>query len=108
MRKYKNKKLGFTFYVDTWKEHTDEKLRVYDSNKDYCDYIEEFSIINNCEHLKITPERYVKELVKILKNADDMYDFMKEFSYDFTIEENVGQEQDDLTNVFGNYLIFMR
>ena len=107
MKAYKNKKLKFTFYVDTWKEHTDEKLRVYDSNKNYCDYLEESGIYESCEHLEITPQEYIKQFIRQLKNADDLYEFISLFSYDFTIEENKGQLQDDMTNVFGKWLVFM-
>lgn len=107
MKKYKNKKLGFTFYIDKWNEHTDDKLRIYDSNKDYCDYIEEDSVWNCCERDNSTPQKYIKSLAKQLQNAEDMYEFMSLFSYDFMIEKNFGQEKDDLTNVFGEWLVYL-
>lgn len=102
-----NKQLDIVFYVDEWNEHTDEKIRIYDSNKDYCDYLEESSVLESCEHLEQTPEQYIKDLVSILENANDIKDFCNEFLYDYMIEENNGQERDDMTNVFGKWLVIL-
>lgn len=103
-----NKQLDIVFYVDEWNEHTDEKIRVYDSNKDYCDYLEEESVLCESATYELSEQRIINDFVKDLENAYDIYDFCEKFLYDYEIEEYTGQERDDFTNVFGKWLIILK
>lgn len=102
-----NKQLDIVFYVDDWYEHTDEKIRIYDSNKDYCDYLEEESVWNESINYETSEQKVIENFVKDLENASNIDDFCGKFLYDYMIEENKGQERDDLTNVFGKWLVIL-
>lgn len=105
MKELTNKNLNFTFYVNDWADHTCEKIRVYDSNKEMIDYLEEFSVLESCDYLQETPQDYIDAFAETLERAKTIRDFMNEFAYDYYVVED--DPENDLLNHLGEYTIEM-
>lgn len=52
------KSINADIYLDKWRENAD-KIRMYDSNKEYLGYYEPDSVIRNAEKQGITEQQYL-------------------------------------------------
>lgn len=75
MTQQHNKFLNADFFIDKWSENAD-KIRVYDSKKNYFGYYEPDTIIRSAERLGIAEQEYLDKITSILSNAEDIETFL--------------------------------
>lgn len=132
MKEYENKKLGFKFYIDEWTDDCD-KIRIYDSNEEYCDYFEPETIIRLADEASIEPQRIIDDIAKDLAEKSTFKDFCASFLYEYETgtaddfaeiirlyyddddeiktatkaEQLEALKTNEMVNWFGNYIVYI-
>lgn len=98
MKEIKIEKLNAVIYIDEWSENAD-KIRVYDSNREYLDYYEPDTIIELAEQDGVSEEQWLDEETKNLANVEDINELLDKIGVSsYTVAKN-----DDLTPILDDF-----
>lgn len=86
-------KFGDIFISDLEEAKIDEKIKIYDSDENYFDYIEYSSLVFYAESLRVSEEDAYSELISNILSIEDIEE-LAEF-----INENVGIITSDIKEI---------
>ena len=104
MKEIKIKALNTTIYADELKATTDGKIRVYDTNKNYLDYIEEETLFRKSNDTDTNVESEYMKWIESFENARTIAELLGYFclyeNNDYEIVDDF--EMGDCVNIIGD------
>ena len=92
------KSINADIYLDKWHENAD-KIRMYDSNKEYLGYYEPDSVIRNAEEQGITEQQYLDNEAERFANMVNLNELLNNVGiYSYTIART-----DDLSPIIEDF-----